>query len=356
MANISIFTSPHAGHHRSATHSFNSYGLATLLCVGVIALAGLSACGDSQNESEPGNEPEVGNGSGNGSGDEMEESIPNALDLLFVIESSSRGLCEEHNRLVADLEPSLQVLMDAGVDLHFAVVNMDMNDPAGPGHLQHGPGNYRWNDCMRAFVPTDIDTSGCSELDVNVLSPGAYDSPSEFIQNATCLAKQGTSANSFPKGLEVIKQALSVEMTSPGAPNEGFLREEAALGIVILSNKNDCSHDGAIEELNGYICEWYRDQLTPVSEYIDFVSALKSDVDRIAVHTITGDDDGRRYEPGETGDGLGATCNSEWGGPSFNGYRYHEFAAAFGSANTSVCGAFGLVEFAEGLVDRLNPE
>jgi len=65
-----------------------------------------------------------------------------------------------------------------------------------------------------------------------------------FVHNFGCLAAVGTKGDTFEKGLEAMRKALEPRMTASGGPNEGFLRKDAFLGVIILSDENDCSDAG----------------------------------------------------------------------------------------------------------------
>jgi len=152
-----------------------------------------------------------------------------------------------------------------------------------------------------------------------------------FERDFGCLATVGTKGASFEKGLEAIRKALDPRMTASGGPNRGagdtpFLRDDAFLAVIILSDENDCSDDGGttcnpddgggcvaclpdgrcrgqsedegmrcakdsldldasgqavhycrLPKRDASECEHFRDYLRPVGDYADFLLRLKDD-------------------------------------------------------------------------------
>ena len=60
-----------------------------------------------------------------------------------------------------------------------------------------------------------------------------------------CLALLGTDGDTYEKGLEAVERALTPPLVDR-PPNKGFLREDAYLVIIFLSDENDCSDRGEL--------------------------------------------------------------------------------------------------------------
>ena len=82
------------------------------------------------------------------------------------------------------------------------------------------------------------------------LDPGAtYISDSGTVRNYTgsltdvfaCIAALGESGCGFEQPLAAISRALGADGRPPPAENQGFLRPDAYLLVVLLSNEDDCS-------------------------------------------------------------------------------------------------------------------
>ena len=66
-----------------------------------------------------------------------------------------------------------------------------------------------------------------------------------FQERATAVGVEGSDKE---KGLEAAAYAVSLAMTAPGGPNEGFVRPSPAhLLVIIVSDEEDCSDNGALE-------------------------------------------------------------------------------------------------------------
>ncbi|MCP4498664.1 MAG: hypothetical protein GY822_01700 [Deltaproteobacteria bacterium] len=146
----------------------------------------------------------------------------------------------------------------------------------------------------------------------------------KFIQNgdpdiqatfAAMINRVQTHGSPFERGLDAMRILLDDEADKhPDCQNDGsdFLREDARLVVIIISDEDDCSHsDGAgflDENASETTCEesqppWQlappnplpsncydssqREKLTAVSEYVDFLNTLKGP-DKVSVAVIAG--------------------------------------------------------------------
>ncbi len=113
-----------------------------------------------------------------------------------------------------------------------------------------------------------------------------------FRRDFGCAALVGTRGYGIERGLDAVVTAVSPELTGgPDAtsedreqfPNAGFIRSTADTGVIFITDENDCSHDGTLNEQtqcgvhNCTIQENLGDQgaLTPVEDlYSDFILNL----------------------------------------------------------------------------------
>ncbi len=281
------------------------------LAVIVIALAVGGGC----------SEPIVPIGSDPGSRYLQVVDIPpimtDSLDLLFVVDNSEtmagRQLALKYSfaRLLSYLE-----FAEGGLpDLHVGVVSTDMGVGDEPvpgcsfagdqGRLQAAP---RLNGCptldgsfLRDYRDGDDRDTNFGELPLD--------------EAFSCISTLGTGGCQFEQPLEAMRRAL--DGSNPA--NDGFLRPDAALGVVILTDEDDCSvfdptmfapdQYGEISKFrcfaNGVTCEG--DDVRIVGEYHDchaklnsdymysvggysrFVSDLKFDPESVVVAGIIGD-------------------------------------------------------------------
>lgn len=228
-------------------------------CVAVIVMA--SACG-----------PRIGDGAANGGGtDSGGESTGNLdpgevviheeplrqLDLLFVVDDSAS---------TATLGPKVAALArralehfeqpDVRVDYRFAVTSTDNGNIMCDQVTSPERGAFVATSCRQRLsdfvTPIADETTSCSEscpLDTLALPQpwieverGQSNVPAGVATGdaAACLAPQGIAGCGFESPLESMKRALELGR-DPSSPQFGFLRDEAVLAIVIVTDEEDCS-------------------------------------------------------------------------------------------------------------------
>ncbi|MBN1773113.1 MAG: hypothetical protein JXB32_17740 [Deltaproteobacteria bacterium] len=209
-------------------------------------------------------------------GDEGGTVTPGKLDLLFVVDDS--GSMGEAQRLLADAFP---LLLDALFtppedpttgdpeypavdDLHVGVISSDM-----------GTGSFvvptcSGNDDGRLLHEPVAGVSGCAATYpayLTATTPGAA-----VAHDFACIATLGTNGCGFEQPLGAMHKALTVHM-APGGPDAAFLRADAALAVVVLTDENDCStDDSSMFDPSGPTplqtrCFDHPDLLTPVVRY-----------------------------------------------------------------------------------------
>ena len=203
------------------------------------------------------------------------------VDVVFVIDNSG-SMEEEQTKLNNDFQTFIDHFVPQSLDYHLAVITTDVEDPNQSGKFQGSP----------AFITSDS------------LDPAA-----DFIARATV----GIDGSGAESGLEAVRLAFSEPNLS--GQNAGFLRPDAILAVVIVSDEEDFS-DGDNGEPNP-------NQATPVSEYVNFLLALKGgNPAKVLMPVIVGDVPGGCVSP---------DANAE------AGVRYHEAANALNSSKSSIC-------------------
>jgi hypothetical protein len=161
------------------------------------------------------------------------------LDVLFMIKNAGMDSAE------ANLKTNLPALMDVlknrpeGLpDLHLAVITSDMGAGDGSftacsgdgdgGVFQYGPG------------------VGCTATNLNagatfVATTGGANFTGDVTAVAQCLITVGSAGCPFGHPLASIARALGADGTPPPAENQGFLRADAMLAIILLTDEDDCS-------------------------------------------------------------------------------------------------------------------
>ena len=207
------------------------------------------------------------------------ENVP--VDVLFVVDNSG-SMAQEQAKLTQDFQAFITHFTSLGLDFHIGIITTDIANPAESGKLQGSP---------------HILTSSTPEIE-------RY-----FLQNATT----GTDGSGAESGLEAIRLALS-EPNLSGA-NAGFLRPNAILAVIVVSDEEDWS-DGDTNE--PAIAD-----APAISMYADLLLALKGgDPSKVTFPVIVGD--------------VPSGCTSP-DADAEAGVRYHELATALNGSKSSIC-------------------
>ena len=188
------------------------------------------------------------------------------VDLLFVIDDSG-SMTEEQEKLKDQL-PKLVGILTSGIkgngdtfppvrDLHLGVVTSDM----GGSGMKIGDAKCDTNG-INTFGRDGIlvDRTAGAEARCEGLTDGAHylsyvpqksggPTPDEVDKNFGCLANVGTGGCGFEQQLEAMYKAVAPDTVSFAAgtkghgnrENKGFLRSDAVLAIIHVSDEEDCS-------------------------------------------------------------------------------------------------------------------
>jgi hypothetical protein len=181
----------------------------------------------------------------------FQESLNRQLDLLFMIDNSS-SMTSAQDNLRTNMASFMNVLkgLPGGLpDLHVAVVTSDMGvgPSADVGHctatgdaggFQAAPRGTCTATGLDPGATFLIDSGGSNE----VTNFGKQDITAVF----QCIAAVGDQGCGFEHQLASVVHALGADNIVGGKPmpppgNAGFLRDDAYLGIVLLTNEDDCS-------------------------------------------------------------------------------------------------------------------
>jgi len=188
------------------------------------------------------------------------QPIIKSLDILFVIDNSGT-MREEQQNIAANFQRFADKIIESQADYQIGIITTDVE--SGKGALQTKDGNPM----HKIINQAGNEGYWTDQMISNV-----------FQQNIV----MGTGGTSFEKGLEAVRLALSSEMQNKplaDGGNQGFLRDDSTLGIVFISDENDCSHpncpvgdETCIGENDPlFECDDKSDTLTPVAEYYDFL-------------------------------------------------------------------------------------
>lgn len=211
------------------------------------------------------------------------------IDVLWVIDDSG-SMGGEQDKLAADFAAFISDFTTLGLDYQIAVVTTDVQDATN----------------HRGRIQGEIMTR---------------DTP-DIVQTFSDTALVGTSGSrtTEEQGLEAARLALSPEALATF--NAGFLREDAVLAIIFVSDEDDQSTPSDDVGIKCVGTNQDTSACAPVADYVDFFHSLKSRDDLVQISTIVG----------ETPDG----CSNEFADadPAF---RYAEATALTGGLTESIC-------------------
>ena len=220
------------------------------------------------------------------------------VDILVVVDNSM-SMAEEQRAMAEQFPELISNLLDPAIspatgrpahvpitDLHIGVVSTDMgtggysvetcSDPidGDDGILQHDP-NPSIAGCDSSY-PTYLD------YDVDSPSPALV---GEMAHAFGCIGVLGIDGCGFEQQLKAGLRALTIHSV-PGAPNDGFLRDDTVLMVIWLSDEEDCSvapgNEGIFDTLDsslghlGLRCFHHPYMIEPVDTYIAGLSGIRA--------------------------------------------------------------------------------
>ncbi len=219
--------------------------------------------------------------------DTFYQEPPADVDILWVVDNSP-SMQQEQEEVGRRFAEFIGHLEDTNIDFHIGVITTDMDD----------------------------DTDGRAVLlgDPPVLSSNVPDYDLEFNERV----QVGIDGSDQERGLEAAYQALTEPMISDA--NDGFLRRDAVLSIIFVSDENDCSDQGGLPaSAGGMACYDQADKLVPVRDYIDDFRTMKDDPSDIMASAIVGPD-------------ISENCED-----TVPGIRYLSVAQNLGGVSGNIC-------------------
>jgi hypothetical protein len=173
----------------------------------------------------------------------FQSAINRNVDLLFLIDDSSSMTASQDN-LRNNFPTFMQKLKeDPGLpNIHVAVVSSDMGADGSCDDATNKRGIFQYT----AKTPDDPTVPPCTTN----LDPGAtFISDTGGVRNYTgniedtfsCIARLGQTGCGFEHQFAAILRALGADGAPAPAENANFLRPEAYLVVVLITNEDDCS-------------------------------------------------------------------------------------------------------------------
>ena len=205
---------------------------------------------------------------------------PEKLDILIVVDNS--GDVEDLQKGVAEALPDfLESLVDAGIDVEVATATAD--GTVGPGLAEPGKAG-----------------DGCSGNTTKV----AKSSKDGWTKVAACNIQQGEDGDDYQQSLQVV-ESLFFDVTSTEL---GFFRTNARRLVLIVSNQDDCSHDGSLapSPQARRECLDNPDALRDIDELVDHLSTATTTPEGLKVAVFSG-------PPSEDSELIRPVCSSTFG-------------------------------------------
>jgi hypothetical protein len=343
----------------------------------------------------------------------FQQTLNREIDILFMVDNSS-SMSKLQTKLVTNFPVFMNVLkaLPMGLpDVHIAVISSD----TGPGNYDLPQYNCRFGGDGGRFHFTPTGT--CTTSPLNPGQTFLQASNNQAVKNYTgdiadaftCIAALGEQGCGFEGQLKSVRWALDPNNVPDG--NQGFLRPEAYLAVILITNEDDCSVPddstlldpgqtlmsdplgpfwsfrcnefghlcningtlqppprGAATNLMGCVSnETATGRLTKVGDEIAFLRGLKKDANQILVAAITGPTTPYSIElmpynaTGENIANMVHSCVENTGEYADPAVRIKQWVDAFGDnpAPQSICAdsfAPALSAIAQTLSAKLRPQ
>lgn len=178
-----------------------------------------------------------------------------ALDILWIVDDSN-SMAGEQTLVAEGFNQFIRAVGTSEVDFQIGVITTDMDEenPDRARLVGDPPFLTRTDDYSRAFMER---------------------------------VRVGTEGSDKERGLQAAWEALSSATVAD--TNAGFLREEAVLALVFVSDENDCSDDNFIPDAeDGSLCYEIPDRLVSTRDYVRWYRGLKDVGGRVVVSSIVG--------------------------------------------------------------------
>ena len=172
------------------------------------------------------------------------------VDLLFLIDdSSSMGKSQDNlRRNFPAFMTKLKNLPGGLPNVHIAVVSSDMGVDGGSGCKEetNKKGIFQYT-ATGGCAATGLDANATFISDVN----GARNYTGNLEDVFTCIAALGEGGCGFERQFAAVARSLGADGQAPPVENQGFLRSDAYLAIVMITNEDDCSASPGVPIYDG---------------------------------------------------------------------------------------------------------
>jgi hypothetical protein len=164
------------------------------------------------------------------------QTINRDVDLLFLIDDS-KSMQKSQANLLRNFPAFMQRLerFQGGLpNVHIAVISSDMGD--GDNDMCSGKGGiFQYG--SHAGCTTNLQAGAHFISNVN----GVSNYTGSLADTFTCIAALGEDGCGYEQQFTAVTRALGADGQAAPAENQGFLRDDAYLAIVMITNEDDCS-------------------------------------------------------------------------------------------------------------------
>lgn len=249
----------------------------SLLC------AALAACGPNARGGDDDDDDVPGPDAGPGDVDAAAAEQCRKMDLVFVVDDSG-SMAEEQDNLAANFPMFAQVLNDyrlgSGEELDYraAVTTTGVTatytivTPPIPGFPPLPP-----------ITQSQTGANGKFRQACGMTRPWLERTDPNMATTFACAAKVGTSGPAIEMPLR------AAELAVQDGVNPGFVREDALLGVVVITDEDDCSRRTSTFETAGDECATNGDtDIASVTSFVSGFDARKGERGRWATAVIAG--------------------------------------------------------------------
>jgi hypothetical protein len=317
---------------------------------------------------------------------DFQVSLNRNVDILFVVDDSF-SMAAEQSSLIANFPrmiEELEGLEDGMPNVHIGVISTDVGAGSGIGNCSGEGLDGRLQNTAR--IP------GCSPpgdpyiIDISDDAGGRTRNYTGTLADTfSCIAQLGVDGCGFEQPLEAVRRAL----TSPA--NGDFLRPDAYLAIVFITDEDDCStrdeamftfDETALGPLDSFRCFEYGVECEPdaprllgpksacrprddspfmfeVQEYVELVRSLKPTDSLIMTFAIAGNMQPVEVVLADDGDyALAYSCGQDAPGEAVPPIRLKRFIDAFPTSGLfTICDedlTAAMIEIGEAIREQLD--
>jgi hypothetical protein len=175
--------------------------------------------------------------------DLFQQAINRNIDIVFMVDDSS-SMTPIQNKLIANFPTFMDVLknLPGGLpNVHIGVVSSSMGAGRNPSidHCPQGGDQGIFHTKPLGPTCTKASLNAGQNFIINVNGQANY--TGDIADVFTCIAALGENGCGFEHQFESVLRSLGADGAAAPAQNANFLRSDAYLAIVLITNEDDCS-------------------------------------------------------------------------------------------------------------------